>query len=500
MGQSNSTLANQPPSQPPSSPSSIENVLDVSQRILSTTNKALGELGGTIVSIAKPVISSLPGQKKSIPAQPPSPPPSVISRVNLWTQKNPGKAVLWAIFISTAIVGGGLTYKTMRSRQKQMKKSKIVRGTDGTKREIVVITNGATFEGAVLALDLEERGFIVFVGVKDQLKADEVLSWGRADIHPVVISDLSDAGDLDIMITQITNFLDEHNGVLDVTHKKAASSSTTETAGSSSPVFSTSSSFMLIEDETTGNPLLTVPEADGNEPVPTLQSIKKHYSNEPVFRLSTVIVNPKEVVKGPIEELDVDAWRQCLEVNVTGTILIVQRLLPFLKKAISFSAPGRSPRIILITSAMAGYIGLPNQSVLSASHHAVNSVADSLRREIQHKGINVVNLRLGVMESSHPVITKKIKNAGSVGLLSSSSSDPIEIFKSIFRQPPTSQALCDATFNAIIDSKPVISQAVGHGSFLYSFVGWAAPKRLIDWSFRDAASQAHLFTPVTSNR
>ncbi|KAF9360095.1 hypothetical protein BGX26_010532 [Mortierella sp. AD094] len=512
MGQSNSTLANTPPSQPSSLPSSmpsLEDIRDVPHRILSTTNKALGDLGGTIVSIAKPVISSLPGRKKTppVPLLPPPPPPSVASQIALWVRANPGKAVLGAVFITAAVIGGSFTYKAGKTHQKQTKKRKIVRGTDGTKRELVVVTNVATTEGAVLALDLDECGFIVFAGVPDQSKADEVLSWGRADIHPVIITDPSNASDLDNMISRVSIFLDEHNDSLHGAHESAVSSIKLEATGSStpsfpSPVFSTSSSFMLVDDEapipSAGDTQVAVAEAERSEFVPTQQSIGKHHRNETQFRLSAVIVNPHETVVGSIEDLDVEAWRQCLDINVTGTILVVQRLLPLLKNTLTLSTPRRSPRVILITSAIAGNIGLPNQSAICASHHAITSVADSLRREIQHKGIDVVSIRLGIMESSRSTVAQKIKivNAGSVGLFSSSYTNPIEFLKSAFKQPLTSQALCEATFNAVIDANPPITQAVGRGSFEYSFVGWAAPKRVIDWSIRRAAVQAHTVTPV----
>ncbi|KAG0002807.1 hypothetical protein BGZ80_009941 [Entomortierella chlamydospora] len=508
MGQSNSTLTNTPPPQPSPSPSpmpSLEDVRDVPYRILSTTNKALGDLGGTIVSIAKPVISSLPGRKKTppVPLLPPPPPPSLASQIALWVRANPGKTVLGSMFISAAVIGGSLSYKAGKMHQKQAKKRKIVRGTDGTKRELVVVTNVATTEGAVLALDLDECGFIVFVGVPDQSKADEVLSWGRTDIHPVIIADPSNAGDLDNLISRVSNFLDEHNGPLRGTHEGVVSSNTgTPTPSFHSPVFSASSSFMLVGYEalalSAGDIRLSEAEAERSEFVPIQHSVGKYHKNEPQFRLSAVIVNPYETVVGSIEDLDVEAWRQCLDINVTGTILVVQRLLPLLKKTLTLSTSRRSPRIILITSAVAGNIGLPNQSAICASHHAIVSVADSLRREIQHKGIDVVSIRLGIMESSRSTAARKIKivNAGNVGLFSSSYTNSIEFLKSAFKQPLTSQELCKATFNAVVDANPPITQAVGRGSFEYSFVGWAVPKRVIDWSIRCAAVRARTATPV----
>lgn len=45
---------------------------------------------------------------------------------------------------------------------------------------------------------------------------------------------------------------------------------------------------------------------------------------------------------------------------------------------------------------MFGNIALPYYSAACASHHAIISIAHSLRREIQHLGIDVVCLETGV--------------------------------------------------------------------------------------------------------
>lgn len=49
------------------------------------------------------------------------------------------------------------------------------------------------------------------------------------------------------------------------------------------------------------------------------------------YRLSAVIINPNEDYKGVFERLDVEAWRSCLNINVTGTIQVTQKLLPLVR-------------------------------------------------------------------------------------------------------------------------------------------------------------------------
>lgn len=71
-----------------------------------------------------------------------------------------------------------------------------------------------------------------------------------------------------------------------------------------------------------------------------------------------------------------------------------------MKRTLALAKPRRSPRLIFISSAITGSIGFPFQSAICASHHAVESIADSLRREVKSQGIDVVCLRPGIADRS----------------------------------------------------------------------------------------------------
>ncbi|KAF9939227.1 hypothetical protein BGZ65_011237 [Modicella reniformis] len=399
MGQSNSTPKNSsPPPTPPPPPagtavSSLDGLRNASQWVLSSTNKALGVLGGAIVSVAKPVVASIPVPGRKGSSLPPAPPPSLSSQMVTWIRKNAGKTLLGTLLLGVAVVAGSIAYKSGKAYHRELKKLRVVRGADGSKREVIVITNGASIEGMVLALDLDNRGFIVFVCVPDSSRADEILSWKRADIHPVIVPDLSN-----------------------------------------------------------------------------------------------------ETLTGSIESLDVEAWRSCMDANVTGTIQAIQQFLPLLKRTLSLRRPRRSPRLILVTSTITGNIGLPYQSATCASQHAILSIADSLRREVQHWGIDVVCLKKGIFttggsrsDKSNKTVDNKPEQPG----LACWRVSPLEMLKSMFKQPSTSEALCEATFDVVIATRPETSRAVGFGSLAYSFVGWIAPNRVLDWSIRRTSMARH---------
>lgn len=63
--------------------------------------------------------------------------------------------------------------------------------------------------------------------------------------------------------------------------------------------------------------------------------------------------------------------------------------------------------------------------------------------------------------------------------------DPTQFLKSAFKSSSTTtSALCEATYDAITLNKPSTNIGIGKGSLAYSFVGWAAPRYVVDWSIK----------------
>lgn len=63
--------------------------------------------------------------------------------------------------------------------------------------------------------------------------------------------------------------------------------------------------------------------------------------------------------------------------------------------------------------------------------------------------------------------------------------DPTQFLKSAFKSSSTTtSALCEATYDAITLKKPSTNIRIGKGSLAYSFVGWAAPRYVVDWSIK----------------
>ncbi len=74
--------------------------------------------------------------------------------------------------------------------------------------------------------------------------------------------------------------------------------------------------------------------------------------------------------------------RTIFEVNVLGTVSVIQRFLPLLRQ---HSSNGRAGMIVNVSSGL-GMLALPTQAAYSASKFAIEGLSDALRRELHKVG------------------------------------------------------------------------------------------------------------------
>lgn len=96
---------------------------------------------------------------------------------------------------------------------------------------------------------------------------------------------------------------------------------------------------------------------------------------------------------GPIEEVSLDAIRQCFETNVFGLVRMAQLVLPGMRAA------GRG-RIVNVSS-LAGRVAVQGGGVYHMTKYAVEAVADALRPEVAPFGIAVVHVLPGPFVSRY---------------------------------------------------------------------------------------------------
>lgn len=104
-------------------------------------------------------------------------------------------------------------------------------------------------------------------------------------------------------------------------------------------------------------------------------------------RLAGLVNNAGVAVPGPLEHLSAEEWNEQFEVNLTGPLRLIQGLLPAL--GTDPARTGKPGRIINISS-VGGKTASPFLGAYSASKAALDSLSDSLRRELGLFGIPVV--------------------------------------------------------------------------------------------------------------
>lgn len=125
--------------------------------------------------------------------------------------------------------------------------------------------------------------------------------------------------------------------------------------------------------------------------------------------LSAVVNNAGVAVLGPVETVPIDQWRRQFEVNVFGQVAVTQATLPLLRRRVASAGKG-SARIVFMSS-IAGRIAQPIFGPYAASKFAIESLADSLRIELQSQGIFVSLIEPGAIAT--PIWSKRtsIENA-----------------------------------------------------------------------------------------
>jgi len=101
---------------------------------------------------------------------------------------------------------------------------------------------------------------------------------------------------------------------------------------------------------------------------------------ERIDRLDCLVNNAGYALTGPLATYNVDQMRAQLDVNVLGPALLVQALLPALRRA--------RGRVINVGS-LAGEVGLPLNTMYCASKSALHGLTASLRRELADHDVQV---------------------------------------------------------------------------------------------------------------
>jgi NADP-dependent 3-hydroxy acid dehydrogenase YdfG len=106
--------------------------------------------------------------------------------------------------------------------------------------------------------------------------------------------------------------------------------------------------------------------------------------------LDILVNNAGLMLLGQVEGADTGDWRRMLETNVLGLMYMTHAALPHLLQ--------RRGAIVQLSSS-SGRLARPGSAVYSASKFAVNAFSEALRQEVTARGIRVIVLEPGVVET-----------------------------------------------------------------------------------------------------
>jgi len=121
---------------------------------------------------------------------------------------------------------------------------------------------------------------------------------------------------------------------------------------------------------------LSVDVADWKAVRKAVEQVEKEIGTPDLVFNSAGVTHP-----GYVEELDVDIFRQMIEINYLGTVHVVKAVLPGMLK--------RGSGWIVNISSAAGFLGVFGYTAYGASKYAVRGFSDALRAEMKPHGIRV---------------------------------------------------------------------------------------------------------------
>lgn len=102
------------------------------------------------------------------------------------------------------------------------------------------------------------------------------------------------------------------------------------------------------------------------------------------------IANP-----GPLLHVGIDSFRQQMEVNVTGQLIVTQAFAPLV--GATPEAKGKQPGRICMMSSVGGKVGMPFVGPYNTSKFALEGLSESLRRELMIYGVDVIVIAPGAI-------------------------------------------------------------------------------------------------------
>lgn len=208
--------------------------------------------------------------------------------------------------------------------------------------------------------------------------------------------------------------------------------------------------------------------------------------------LSGLVNNAGIAQMGPLTIQPFEEIRAHFEVNTLGAIAVCQAIAPLLGQ--DRSRRGNPGRIINITS-LGGLIASPFLGAYTATKHAMESVTDSLRRELKMFGIDAIVVGPGAVQTP---IWKKAQKDGGPPYQDTPWADSIADFLSSMvkggEEGLPVERIAEVVESALTDPRPKARYAPVPNKLTNYYLLRALPKR---WADRVFVARLKLDKPAT---
>ena len=110
------------------------------------------------------------------------------------------------------------------------------------------------------------------------------------------------------------------------------------------------------------------------------------------FEAIDVLVNNAGIcANGPFEDMELEQWRQVMDVNFWGYVYAIRAVLPHMVE--------RERGQIVNVGSFGGKMPLPNMTAYCASKYAVAGLTESLRLEVESRGVEAIAVHPGVVKT-----------------------------------------------------------------------------------------------------
>lgn len=200
-------------------------------------------------------------------------------------------------------------------------------------------------------------------------------------------------------------------------------------------------------------------------------------------KLGGLVNNAGIANMGPLAIQPLDQFQAHFEVNVFGLLRATQAFAPLLGMDESLS--GESGRIVNITS-VGGRLASPFLGAYTATKHAVESMTDSLRRELVIFGIDAIAVGPGAVKT--PIWDKAEESNSSNPYSNSPWSEPIEKFSETMleggRTGLDPEVIARTIETALTEAKPKARYAPVPNKLTNFTLPMLLPKRTVDGFFQ----------------